>query len=169
MPFLSCLPITPRSRSAVVPMISFSHFSLVSSSRASHSSPAPCFPISFGKACGVCTNINTFKLVITKGQGVRATTIEGPTAFAPMLCFASVSRDRWSKHARSNYGGQKVETLVIKLRSVYSIHSQWKFKRMLATYMRRMRNNNLEIRIADSLVALPCYLRQVRRLAPLKH
>ena len=31
MPFLSCLPITPRSRSAVVPMISFSHFSLLSS------------------------------------------------------------------------------------------------------------------------------------------
>ena len=36
-------------------------------------------------------------------------------------------------------------TCVIKVRSV---HSWWKSKRMLATYMRRMRNNNLEIRIA---------------------
>ena len=36
-------------------------------------------------------------------------------------------------------------TRVIKVRSV---HSWWKSKRMLATYMRRMRNNNLEIRIA---------------------
>ena len=41
-----------------------------------------------------------------------------------------------------------VKTRVIKVRSVDSIHSQWKSKRMLATYMRRMRNNNLEIRIA---------------------
>ena len=39
---------------------------------------------------------------------------------------------------------------MIKLRSVHSIHSQWKSKRMLATYMRRMRNNKLEIRIAGS-------------------
>ena len=37
-----------------------------------------------------------------------------------------------------------------QLRSVYSIHSSWKSKRMLATYMRRMRNDNLEIRIAGS-------------------
>ena len=29
-----------------------------------------------------------FKLVITKGYGVRATTIEGQNAFAPALCFA---------------------------------------------------------------------------------
>ena len=36
-------------------------------------------------------------------------------------------------------------TRVIKVRSV---HSWWKSKRMLATYMRRMRNNILEIRIA---------------------
>ena len=28
------------------------------------------------------------KLVITKGYGVRATTIEGQNAFAPSLCFA---------------------------------------------------------------------------------
>ena len=39
---------------------------------------------------------------------------------------------------------------VIKVRSVHSIHSQWKSKQMLATYMPRMRNNNLEIRIAGS-------------------
>ena len=34
-----------------------------------------------------------FKLVITKGYGVRATMIEGQNAFAPSLCFAEVSRD----------------------------------------------------------------------------
>ena len=28
------------------------------------------------------------KLVITKGYGVRATTIEGQNTFAPALCFA---------------------------------------------------------------------------------
>ena len=39
---------------------------------------------------------------------------------------------------------------VIELRSVYSIHCYWTSKRMMATYMRRMRNNKLEIRIADS-------------------
>ena len=38
---------------------------------------------------------------------------------------------------------------VLKLHSVHSIHSLWKSKRM-ATYMQRMRNNNLEIRIAGS-------------------
>ena len=35
-------------------------------------------------------------IVIAKGYGVRAITIEG---FAPALWFAYVSRDRWSKHA----------------------------------------------------------------------
>ena len=39
---------------------------------------------------------------------------------------------------------------VMKLRCVHSIHSQWKSKRKLATYMRRMRNNSLKIRIAGS-------------------
>ena len=29
---------------------------------------------------------------------MRATTIEGQNAFAPTMCFAQVSRDRWSKH-----------------------------------------------------------------------
>ena len=43
---------------------------------------------------------------------------------------------------------RKVETRVIKARSVHSIHSWWRSKRMLATYVPRMRNNNLEIRIA---------------------
>ena len=37
----------------------------------------------------------------------------------------------------------------IKVRCVHSIHS-WKSQRMLATYMRRMRINNLEIRITGS-------------------
>ena len=39
------------------------------------------------------------RLVITKGYGVRATAIEGQNAIAPTLCFAQVSRDKWSKHA----------------------------------------------------------------------
>ena len=39
------------------------------------------------------------RLEITKGYGVRATTIEGQNAFAPALCFAYVSRDGWSEHA----------------------------------------------------------------------
>ena len=46
--------------------------------------------------------------------------------------------------------GTKVQTRVIKLRFVHSIHSPWKSKRMLTTYMQRMRNNNLETRIAVS-------------------
>ena len=37
-----------------------------------------------------------------------------------------------------------------QLRSVHSNHSLWKSKRMLATYMRRMRNDNLETTIAGS-------------------
>ena len=48
-----------------------------------------------------------------------------------------------------------VKTRVIRLRGVegrnardHFIHSHWNSKRMLATYMRRMRKNNLEIRIA---------------------
>ena len=39
---------------------------------------------------------------------------------------------------------------MIKLRSVHSTHPLWKNWRVLATYMRRMRYNNLEIRIAGS-------------------
>ena len=38
-------------------------------------------------------------LVVTKGYRVWATTIEGQNIFAPTLCFAQVSCDRWSKHA----------------------------------------------------------------------
>ena len=34
---------------------------------------------------------------------MQATPIRGPTAFAPTLCFAQVSHDRWSKHVRSDY------------------------------------------------------------------
>ena len=34
------------------------------------------------------TNYSLYKPVITKGYGVRATTIEGQNAFAPSLCFA---------------------------------------------------------------------------------
>ena len=42
---------------------------------------------------------------------------------------------------------------MIKVHSVHSTHPSWKSKRMLAmlaTYIRRMRNNKLEIRIAGS-------------------
>ena len=42
--------------------------------------------------------INRYSLVITKGYGVQATMIEDQNTFAPTLCFAQVSRDRWSKH-----------------------------------------------------------------------
>ena len=35
---------------------------------------------------------------ITKGYGVWATTMENENPFSPMLCFAKVSHDRWSKH-----------------------------------------------------------------------
>ena len=38
-------------------------------------------------------------LLITKGYEMRATTIVGQNAFAPTLCFAQVSRDKWSKNA----------------------------------------------------------------------
>ena len=43
---------------------------------------------------------------------------------------------------------------VIKLHFVHSVYSQWKSKQMLATYIRRMRNNNLKIRIAGSSCCL---------------
>ena len=39
---------------------------------------------------------------------------------------------------------------VITLHFVHSIHSLWNSKQMLATYMQRMRKNNLEIMIAGS-------------------
>ena len=48
-----------------------------------------------------------------------------------------------------DYKWYKVQTHVLKVCSVHSTHSLWKSKRM-ATYMQRMRNNNLEIRIAGS-------------------
>ena len=47
----------------------------------------------------------------------------------------------------------KVQTRVINVRSVHFIHSQWKSKRMLATYMRRMGNNNLRLGLQAPLVA----------------
>ena len=47
--------------------------------------------------------LNWYLLVITKGYGVQATTVKGKNAFAPTLCFAQVSSDRWSKHVRSDY------------------------------------------------------------------
>ena len=61
----------------------------------------------------------------------------------PVLCFVWWSKYTW---LRVIY---KVQTHVLKVHSVHSIHSLWKYKWM-ATYMQRMRNNNLEIRIAGS-------------------
>ena len=54
----------------------------------------------------------TLKLVITKGYGVRATTIEGQNAFAPdsQNTGDQITSDRRSKMR------------VMKLRSVHSIH-----------------------------------------------
>ena len=70
--------------------------------------------------------------------------IECQNAFALIqcctLCVGQNIRD---------YKWYKVQTHVLKVCSVHSIHSLWKSKRM-ATYMQRMCNNNLEIRIAGS-------------------
>ena len=55
-----------------------------------------------------------------------------------------------SQNTRVQITRGRLQTHVIKLRSVYSIHLSGKSKRMLATYLRRMLNNNLEIRIAGS-------------------
>ena len=38
---------------------------------------------------------------------MQATTIEGQSTFAPALCFAQVSRDGWSKDARSEMSDRK--------------------------------------------------------------
>ena len=43
--------------------------------------------------------VSLLTVVITKGYGVRATTIAGQNALAPRLCFPYGSRDRWSKNA----------------------------------------------------------------------
>ena len=73
-----------------------------------------------------------------------------------------IASERRSKRAWSNCEWKKVQTRVIKLRVKEgpnardqtafsaSIHYKWQSKQMLATYMRRMRNNNLEIRITGS-------------------
>ena len=79
-----------------------------------------------------------------KGCEVWATTIECQNAFTPIQCCALCG----GQNIR-DYKWYKVQTHVLKVRSVHSIHSLWKSKR-LATYMQRMRNNNLEIRIAGS-------------------
>ena len=83
-------------------------------------------------------------LVITKGYGARATTIAGQNALAPRLCFPYGSRDRWSKNAWSDYQWWKVQTSC----AFYSFLVEVQTK--LATYMRRMRNSNLELRITGS-------------------
>ena len=46
---------------------------------------------------------------------------------------------------------------MIKLCSVHSIHSQWKSKQMLATYMWHMRNKNLKIARKNSNNIYYCF------------
>ena len=72
---------------------------------------------------------------------VRVTMIECQNAFALMQCCTLCGGQNIG-----DYEWYKVQTHVLKVRSVHSIHSLSKYKRM-ATYMQRMRNNNLEIRL----------------------
>ena len=75
-------------------------------------------------------------LVITKSYGVGAITIEGQNAFAPSLCQCALRK----LHVRSSQN--TCDQITCDRRS--------KRARMLATYRRRMRSNNLGIRIARS-------------------
>ena len=70
--------------------------------------------------------------------------IESQNAFALIRCCSLCG----GQNIR-DYEWYKVQAHVLKVHSVHSIHSLWKSKRM-ATYIQRMRNNNLEIRIAGS-------------------
>ena len=83
-------------------------------------------------------------ITCNKGCRVWVTMIECQNAFALIqcctLCVGQNIRD---------YKWYKVQTHVLKVCSVHSIHSLWKSKRM-ATYMQCMHNNNLEIRIGGS-------------------
>ena len=79
-----------------------------------------------------------------KGCGVWATTIECQNAFTPIQCCALCGGQNIH-----DYEWYKVQTHVLKVRSVHSIHSLWMSKR-LATYMQCMCNNNRKIRIAGS-------------------
>ena len=85
-------------------------------------------------------------LIITNNKGCRvwATTIECQNAFVPIQCCALCGGQNICDYER-----YKVQTHVLKVCSVHSIHSLRMSKRM-ATYMQRMCNNNLEIRIAGS-------------------
>ena len=93
---------------------------------------------------------------------MRVTTIEGQNLYLP-----------WSKRICSSavlcvsFTWQMVKTRVIKVRSVDSIHPQWKSKRMLATYMLRMRNNNLEIRITGFSCRTQWIYRVARPIIPM--
>ena len=67
--------------------------------------------------------LDNLSLVITKGYGIQATRIEFQNTFAPALCFAWVSCDKWSEHTWSDYEWQKVQMQVIKLHFVHWPHS----------------------------------------------
>ena len=71
-------------------------------------------------------------------------------AVTPSLCFTQVSLDRCSKDAWSDSKWpEKIQMRVIKLPSVNSIHPyKWKSKRMPATYLRCIHNNNLKMKTA---------------------
>ena len=83
-------------------------------------------------------------ITCNKGCGVWVTMIECQNAFALIQCCTLCGGQNIG-----DYKWYKVQTHVLKVRSVHSIDSLLKYKRM-ATYMQRMRNNNLEIRIAGS-------------------
>ena len=87
------------------------------------------------------------KLVKTKGYGVRATTIEVKGAFAPMLCFAQVSRQNTRDQITIE---ETVQTTrdhdFVPCIPLFLVEVQTK----LGTYVSCMRNRNLEIRIAGS-------------------
>ena len=83
-------------------------------------------------------------ITCNKGCGVWVTMIECQNAFALIQCCTLCVGQNIH-----DYKWYKVQTHVLKVCSVHSIHSLWKSKRM-ATYMQRMHNNNLEIRIAGS-------------------
>ena len=81
-----------------------------------------------------------------------ATTIGNSNAFSSNAVLCESFTWQMVKTRVSRLQGDKFETRVIKLRSVHSIDFilSGKSKPMLATYGRRMRNNNLEIRITGS-------------------
>ena len=83
-------------------------------------------------------------ITCNKGCRVWVTMIECQNVFASIHCCALCA----GQNIR-DYEWYKVQTHVLKVHSVHSIHSLLKSKRLATyNYMQRMRDNNLEIRIA---------------------